>query len=118
MIKNVGDATVIVPLIKDYLEVSVKNDYELVKRMAEGTLKIEDPDRDKVNKRELGYLACYWGRGKCSQQPYMYTSKWKTYKVPSWGTISTDCNTRASIGRPASGHDDDWHMLPPWHDIE
>ena len=86
--------------------------------MAEGTLKIEDPDSDKVNKRELGYLACYWGRGKCSQQPYMYTSKWKTYKVPSWGTISTDCNTRASIGRPASGHDDDWHMLPPWHDIE
>ena len=26
LVKNIGDATVIVPLIKDYLEVSVKND--------------------------------------------------------------------------------------------
>ena len=31
LVKNVGDATVIVPLIKDYLEVSVKNDDALVK---------------------------------------------------------------------------------------
>jgi len=31
LIKNIGDATVIVPLIKDYLEVSVKNDDALVK---------------------------------------------------------------------------------------
>jgi len=34
MIKNVGDATVVVPLIKDYLEVSVKNDDALVKLAA------------------------------------------------------------------------------------
>ena len=34
MIKNVGDATVIVPLIKDYLEVSVKDDDALVKLAA------------------------------------------------------------------------------------
>lgn len=34
MIKNIGDATVIVPLIKDYLEVSVKNDDALVKLAA------------------------------------------------------------------------------------
>ena len=34
MIKNVGDATVTVPLIKDYLEVSVKNDDALVKLAA------------------------------------------------------------------------------------
>jgi hypothetical protein len=34
LIKNVGDATVIVPLIKDYLEVSVKNDDALVKLAA------------------------------------------------------------------------------------
>ena len=34
MIKNVADATVIVPLIKDYLEVSVKNDDALVKLAA------------------------------------------------------------------------------------
>jgi hypothetical protein len=34
MIKNVGDATVMVPIIKDYLEVSVKNDDALVKLAA------------------------------------------------------------------------------------
>ena len=34
LIKNVGDATVIVPLIKEYLEVSVKNDEHLVKLAA------------------------------------------------------------------------------------
>ena len=34
LIKNLGDATVIVPLIKDYLEVSVKNDDALVKLAA------------------------------------------------------------------------------------
>ena len=31
MIKNVGDATVIVPLIKEYLDVGVKNDDNLLK---------------------------------------------------------------------------------------
>ena len=34
MIKNTGDATVVVPMIKDYLEVSVKNDDALVKLAA------------------------------------------------------------------------------------
>ena len=34
LIKNVGDATVIVPLIKEYLDVSVKNDDALVKLAA------------------------------------------------------------------------------------
>ena len=34
MIKNIGDATVIAPLLKDYLEVSVKNDDALVKLAA------------------------------------------------------------------------------------
>ncbi len=34
LIKNIGDATVIVPLIKEYLEVSVKNDEHLVKLAA------------------------------------------------------------------------------------
>lgn len=34
LIKNVGDATIIVPLIKDYLEISVKNDEHLVKLAA------------------------------------------------------------------------------------
>tara|TARA_R110001592_G_scaffold314373_1_gene589991 strand:+ start:1296 stop:1718 length:423 start_codon:yes stop_codon:yes gene_type:complete len=34
LIKNTGDATVIVPMIKDYLEVSVKNDDALIKLAA------------------------------------------------------------------------------------
>jgi hypothetical protein len=34
LIKNIGDATVIAPLLKDYLEVSVKNDDALVKLTA------------------------------------------------------------------------------------
>ena len=34
LIKSIGDATVIVPLIKEYLEVSVKNDEHLVKLAA------------------------------------------------------------------------------------
>ena len=34
LVKNIGDATVIVPLIKDYLDVSVKNDDALVKLAA------------------------------------------------------------------------------------
>ena len=31
LIKNIGDATIVVPLIKEYLDVSVKNDEQLVK---------------------------------------------------------------------------------------
>ena len=34
MIKNLGDATIIVPLIAEYLDVSVKNDDHLVKMAA------------------------------------------------------------------------------------
>lgn len=34
LIKNIGDATIIAPLLKDYLEVSVKNDDALVKLAA------------------------------------------------------------------------------------
>jgi hypothetical protein len=34
MIKNIGDATVIVPLIAEYLDVAVKNDDHLVKMAA------------------------------------------------------------------------------------
>jgi len=33
-VQNIGDATIIVPLIKDYLEVSVKNDDKLAKLLA------------------------------------------------------------------------------------
>ena len=31
MIENIGDATLIVPLIKEYLEIGVKNDEQLIK---------------------------------------------------------------------------------------
>jgi len=34
MIKNMGDATVLVPIIKEYLEVAVKNDEHLIKMAA------------------------------------------------------------------------------------
>ena len=34
LVKNIGDATIIVPLIKDYLEIGVKNDEHLVKTAA------------------------------------------------------------------------------------
>ena len=34
MIKNISDATIIVPIIKEYLEVSVKNDEHLIKMAA------------------------------------------------------------------------------------
>jgi len=34
LIKNIGDATIIVPLIREYLDVSVKNDEHLVKLAA------------------------------------------------------------------------------------
>ena len=34
MIKSIGDATVIVPIIKEYLEVGVKNDEHLIKMAA------------------------------------------------------------------------------------
>jgi len=31
LIKNIGDATIVVPLIKEYLDVGVKNDEQLIK---------------------------------------------------------------------------------------
>jgi len=34
MIKNIGDAIIIVPLIKDYMEIAVKNDEALIKMAA------------------------------------------------------------------------------------
>ena len=34
MIKNMGDATLLVPIIKDYMEIAVKNDEHLIKMAA------------------------------------------------------------------------------------
>ena len=49
MIKNVGDATVVVPMIKDYLEVSVKNDDALVKLAAVVQRVISATNKDDDN---------------------------------------------------------------------
>ncbi len=34
MIKNLGDATIVVPLIKEYMELAIKNDEHLIKMAA------------------------------------------------------------------------------------
>ena len=62
MIKNVGDATVMVPLIKDYLEVSVKNDDALVKlaavvqRLVTATSKEDDGNEFGLSEEERSRL--------------------------------------------------------------
>ena len=62
MIKNVGDATVIVPLIKEYLDVSVKNDDALVKlaavvqRLISATNKDDDGNEFGLSEEERARL--------------------------------------------------------------
>tara|TARA_R100001594_G_scaffold108239_1_gene142887 strand:+ start:914 stop:1339 length:426 start_codon:yes stop_codon:yes gene_type:complete len=62
LVKNVGDATVIVPLIKDYLEVSVKNDDALVKlaavvqRLLGATSKEDDGNEFGLSEEERARL--------------------------------------------------------------
>ena len=62
LIKNVGDATVIVPLIKEYLDVSVKNDDALVKlssvvqRLISSTNKDDDGNEFGLSEEERAKL--------------------------------------------------------------
>ena len=62
LIKNTGDATVIVPMIKDYLEVSVKNDDALVKlsavvqRLISATSKDDDGNEFGLSEEERARL--------------------------------------------------------------
>jgi len=62
MIKNTGDATVIVPMIKDYLEVSVKNDDALVKlaavcqRLVSASMKDDDGNEYGLTDEERARL--------------------------------------------------------------
>jgi len=62
LIKNTGDATVIVPMIKDYLEVSVKNDDALVKlaavvqRLVSATSKDDDGNEFGLSEEERARL--------------------------------------------------------------
>ncbi len=60
MIKNIGDAVIIVPLIKDYMEIAVKNDEALIKMAAivqkahlrtgnsEGGLMLTDAEKEQL----------------------------------------------------------------------
>jgi len=59
LISDIGDATLVVPLIKEYMEISVKNDDLLVKMAAlaqramqtataEGTLTISDEEKEQL----------------------------------------------------------------------
>jgi hypothetical protein len=59
LISEIGDATLVVPLIKEYMEISVKNDDILIKmaalaqramqtQTADGTLTISDEEKDQL----------------------------------------------------------------------
>ena len=59
LVENIGDATLVVPMIKEYLEVGVKNDEHLIKMVAlvqrlEGGGKTSEPDF--FNPEELAKL--------------------------------------------------------------
>jgi hypothetical protein len=59
LISDIGDATLVVPLIKEYLEISVKNDEQLIKmativqralqtQTAEGDFSISDEEKEQL----------------------------------------------------------------------
>ena len=59
LISDIGDATLVVPLIKEYMDISVKNDDLLIKmaalaqramqtQMSDGTLTITDEEKDQL----------------------------------------------------------------------
>ena len=59
LISDIGDATLVVPLIKEYMEISVKNDDILIKmaalaqramqtQTADGTLTISDEEKEQL----------------------------------------------------------------------
>jgi hypothetical protein len=59
LISDIGDATLVVPLIKEYMEISVKNDDILIKMAAlaqramatvsaDGSLTISDEEKDQL----------------------------------------------------------------------
>lgn len=59
LVENIGDATLVVPMIKEYLEIGVKNDEHLIKMVAivqrmEGTTKSDSTDF--FNPEELAKL--------------------------------------------------------------
>lgn len=48
LVKNINDATVVVPLIKEYMEVSVKNDEQIVKLAAIVQRMMKDANSDEL----------------------------------------------------------------------
>jgi hypothetical protein len=48
LVKNINDATVVVPLIKEYMEVSVKNDDQIVKLAAIIQRMMKDANSDEM----------------------------------------------------------------------
>lgn len=48
LVKNINDATVVVPLIKEYMEVSVKNDEQIVKLAAIVQRMMKDVNSDEM----------------------------------------------------------------------
>ena len=59
LIQDIGDATLVVPLLKEYLEISVKNDEQLIKmativqralqtETAEGDFSISDEEKEQL----------------------------------------------------------------------
>lgn len=48
LVKNINDATVVVPLIKEYMEVSVKNDEQIVKLAAIVQRMMKDTNSDEM----------------------------------------------------------------------
>jgi hypothetical protein len=68
LISDIGDATLVVPLIKEYMEISVKNDDILIKMAAlaqramatvtsDGSLTISDEEKDQLLKLAENTLA-------------------------------------------------------------
>lgn len=56
LVKNINDATMLVPLIKEYLEVSVKNDDQLVKLAAIAQKLIAVEKRTDVESDSSGFI--------------------------------------------------------------
>ena len=62
LIKNIGDATIVVPLIKEYLDVSVKNDEQLVKiativqRLVSSQARTRGTDHEMISEDEKKQL--------------------------------------------------------------
>ena len=87
LIKNTGDATVIVPMIKDYLEVSVKNDDALVKlaavvqRLLVASSKDDDGNEFGLTEEE---------RAKLIEEAESEIEKLKTEQTPEITDVSRD----------------------------